>query len=657
MRSVKRLLQFCFRGSVAGILLAAWSVVSAATLVTTPSGSTSIPVGSTASIAIVLNTENIDIQGVDIRYLRYDPTMLEVQDDDSAQAGVQILKGTLMIQTLTNTVNTTAGEINFSQIPQAGISFRNTGNVDEARTLATIRVKALREGAATLSYDFTAGSTTDTNVASNGSDVLTAPATVTLSITAPSPNPDTQAPTTPSSLTATVVSTTVMSLSWTTSTDNVGVTGYELDRCSGSSCTNFLLLASPTNNSYSDTGLTANTAYRYRVRARDAAGNTSAYSPIASGTTQANPPPPSGGGGSAPPSGGSSGGGGSVSLPPVATATATPTPTATPVPIATPAGLLIYETNPAASSSIGPVVIRKLTELASDGARIPEGGSVSGGVIVFSAQLFDANNNRVKLEVELRRKEESFTGTPTMMSNYVNPGETARVERSGLTPGEYKFRARASSINLEKSEWLEFGNSPATDFIIRAITGGTQPAPVPTITPTNRKPYPFTRTLRRGIKGPDVLALQNMLKDLGYDTGVLDGWYGLKALTAIKDFQRKQNLGADGIFGPKSQARFNIVYAGTSLVSSGTSSSPIPTSSPTTPPTTFARTLRRGTRGNDVKAMQEKLNKLGLSVGTADGSFGPKTFAQVKAFQEKYALTVDGVAGPKTLEKLNSLAQ
>jgi serine protease len=104
--------------------------------------------------------------------------------------------------------------------------------------------------------------------------------TVTISVIA-----DIFPPTMPSSLTGSVVSGTQINLSWPTSTDNVGVTGYELERCQGVGCTNFALIATPTTASYIDTGLTLGVSYSYRVRARDAVGNLSAYSPITINTT------------------------------------------------------------------------------------------------------------------------------------------------------------------------------------------------------------------------------------------------------------------------------------------------------------------------------------------------------------------------------------
>lgn len=96
---------------------------------------------------------------------------------------------------------------------------------------------------------------------------------------------DTTPPTTPSNLTASAVSGTQVNLAWTASADYLGVTGYQVERCQGSACTNFALVTTVTGTTYNNTGLLQATSYRYRVRATDAAGNLSAYSNIASATT------------------------------------------------------------------------------------------------------------------------------------------------------------------------------------------------------------------------------------------------------------------------------------------------------------------------------------------------------------------------------------
>ena len=88
-------------------------------------------------------------------------------------------------------------------------------------------------------------------------------------------------------LVATVAGPTQINLTWTASGDNVGVTGYRLERCQGAGCSNFAQIATPTGASYSDTGLQSQTSYSYRVRAVDAALNLSGFSNIATATTQA----------------------------------------------------------------------------------------------------------------------------------------------------------------------------------------------------------------------------------------------------------------------------------------------------------------------------------------------------------------------------------
>ncbi len=100
------------------------------------------------------------------------------------------------------------------------------------------------------------------------------------------PSSDTALPSVPTNLTATAVSSSQINLAWSASTDNVGVTGYRIYRCTGAGCTPSTQITTVTTNSYSDTGLTANTTYVYRVSAYDAAGNVSGQSSSVSATTQ-----------------------------------------------------------------------------------------------------------------------------------------------------------------------------------------------------------------------------------------------------------------------------------------------------------------------------------------------------------------------------------
>ncbi len=98
---------------------------------------------------------------------------------------------------------------------------------------------------------------------------------------------DTQPPTVPTNLSATAVSSSQINLSWTASSDNIGVTGYRVYR-GGTQITTM------GTNSYSNTGLSPNTTYTYYIVAYDAAGNNSNQSSQASATTQSAVTPPAG---------------------------------------------------------------------------------------------------------------------------------------------------------------------------------------------------------------------------------------------------------------------------------------------------------------------------------------------------------------------------
>ncbi len=106
--------------------------------------------------------------------------------------------------------------------------------------------------------------------------------------------PDITSPSVPTNLTTTAISSPQINLSWTASTDNVGVVGYEVYRCQGTNCSPTTQIATSTTNSYSDTGLSPSTTYVYKVAAYDVAGNVSGLSVSATATTLASPlTPPS----------------------------------------------------------------------------------------------------------------------------------------------------------------------------------------------------------------------------------------------------------------------------------------------------------------------------------------------------------------------------
>jgi chitodextrinase len=110
---------------------------------------------------------------------------------------------------------------------------------------------------------------------------------------------DTTAPSAPANAAATAISTSQINVTWSASTDNVGVAGYDVYRSTPGA--DPAKVASVTTTSLGDTNLRASTQYSYYVIARDGNGNVSAKSATATATTQAVvTPPPSDGGGDTP---------------------------------------------------------------------------------------------------------------------------------------------------------------------------------------------------------------------------------------------------------------------------------------------------------------------------------------------------------------------
>ena len=146
--------------------------------------------------------------------------------------------------------------------------------------------------------------------------------------------------------------------------------------------------------------------------------------------------------------------------------------------------------------------------------------------------------------------------------------------------------------------------------------------------------------LKSGSQGTEVRKLQVRLAELGYYSGGADGIFGPSTEAAVKAFQRNNSLTADGAAGEQTQRR---LYGSNAI----SASRPVATADPNA-----TRTLRIGMEGNDVYGMQLRLIDLRYLNGVADGVFGPETEAALIAFQRNNGLTPDGVAGSGTQSRL-----
>lgn len=155
-------------------------------------------------------------------------------------------------------------------------------------------------------------------------------------------------------------------------------------------------------------------------------------------------------------------------------------------------------------------------------------------------------------------------------------------------------------------------------------------------------------SLKRGMSGSGVKALQQQLKALGYYSGSVDGDFGEGTELAVRAFQSANNLTADGVAG---KATMNAIYAASGTGGSGGSTSG-------TKPEAYGAKVTingyttisssSGTSKTNVTALQQVLHSRNYYTGTVDGSYGSGTEAAVKAYQQAAGLRVTGMAGPTT---------
>lgn len=157
--------------------------------------------------------------------------------------------------------------------------------------------------------------------------------------------------------------------------------------------------------------------------------------------------------------------------------------------------------------------------------------------------------------------------------------------------------------------------------------------------------------LRRGSTGSSVEQVQFWLSDLAqFDSSLVrvtvDGSYGAATERAVRAFQQKQSLTADGVVG---QRTWNTLYAAWVDAQSDLGGTAWP-----------GTALRRGAAGMEVRLVQFWLrlaadNYSALRTVTVDGSYGAATVSAVEAFQTLFGLTPDGVVGRSTWNKLKEV--
>lgn len=248
------------------------------------------------------------------------------------------------------------------------------------------------------------------------------------------------------------------------------------------------------------------------------------------------------------------------------------------------------------------------------------------------------------------------TPAPTALRNGSTGSEVRQVQQrlktlgylSGSADGDFGDATEAAVIAFQKANGLKVDGKVGTQTLAKlnsnnavANTGSAitvKPnsskatnTPKPTSTPNTENVY-----LVVGSSGKKVRTLQQRLIDLGYLAGTADGEYGGATQAAVKAFQQRSGLWADGIAGPDT---LNKLYSSSAKKASTVASY-------------VGNTLEEGHSGEAVRVLQRRLKALGYLTGTVDGDFGASTKAAVMAFQKGNGLKADGKAGSATMNKL-----
>lgn len=207
------------------------------------------------------------------------------------------------------------------------------------------------------------------------------------------------------------------------------------------------------------------------------------------------------------------------------------------------------------------------------------------------------------------------------------------------------------SANFIEDTGLEIGKTYY--YTIRAVdpadnesTNLTQVAVVAGISGEAVSGVKFNKDLFYGMENdPEVQALQEVLRDLGFYKGPLTGNFFSLTQAAVRVFQQTYGIPAVGRAGPLTRSKLESLAV-----------KPSPSPAPGGP-FTFLRDLEYGMSNDpDVKALQELLTKLGLYDGPATGNFLNLTRTAIQKFQVEYGIPSVGRVGPQTRAKLNELA-
>ena len=198
------------------------------------------------------------------------------------------------------------------------------------------------------------------------------------------------------------------------------------------------------------------------------------------------------------------------------------------------------------------------------------------------------------------------------------------------------FATSNSGSGITES-WQENGNSGVNPSVTDAETARRELFSQPFYQSETQPPRHRERVLSQGTQGSQVTGLQQRLKAHGFTPGKIDSVFGPRTTASVQSFQQAKGLEVTGVVDRDTWQAL--------------SAEPQVASSVTVKEDTV---LSRGSRGTDVRVLQERLEAKGYNPGRIDGILGSRTLSALHEFQIAQGLESSNQVNQTTWTALNS---
>jgi len=193
--------------------------------------------------------------------------------------------------------------------------------------------------------------------------------------------------------------------------------------------------------------------------------------------------------------------------------------------------------------------------------------------------------------------------------------------------------ALATGSGLTES-WQEGNNSEFTSSVTDTENARQELFSEPFYQVETQSPRRRERVLSQGTEGSQVTGLQQRLKAHGFSPGKIDSVFGPRTTASVREFQASKGLDVTGVVDRNT---WKVLSEDPQLAS----------------PVEENTLLTKGSRGTDVRLLQERLEAKGYNPGPVDGILGSRTLAALHEFQTAQGLETSNQVNEATWTALN----